>query len=148
MTGVSILLRYSLHQAEATIAEKNTTIAEQDTTIKELKWGTENISWKISYKDKKPVLEIKGRINQSEEKLDKFCILSIVGKREFYLNGNEREDKNICKEPFIPNLEKDGIWRLKKLFNYDDNRTIRVQKIYKNSLPKSYIYFTIEKNNN
>lgn len=126
MTGVSIFFGFKFYQANL--------------------WEAEQISWETSYPNDKLQLKIKGRINQSELQPKKICILLVDSQKESYVNGKPRTDKNICEqESSIANLEKDGNWEFKYTFNDEEYRTIRVEKIYNNSVPKNYKDFTIGK---
>lgn len=119
--------------------------------VKQPSSGSEEISWKTLYQDKKLSLKIKGRINQSEQQLKQICVLSVVGKNEFYVRGvlrnNENTNESTCQKSSIASLKTNGTWNFEYDFPDQNDRTIRVEKIYKNnSALKSYIDFTIRKN--
>lgn len=140
MTGVSLFLGYKLHQAQVKIANLS--------AIKQPPSETEQLSWKTTYQNNELLLTIKGTTNKSEAQPDQICVLSLVENKEYYLSGIPREDDKTCQKPSIVIPKKDRTWNFKYTFNDQNYRTIRVEKIYKNnSAPKSYIDFTIRKNN-
>ncbi len=160
MAGVSTFLGFRLHKAQIKIADLSAKI-EQLETKPDLSKPTkitqtivdrdEQLSWETLYQDKALLLTIKGR-NESELQLDKICVLSVKkienddDLNEFYLSGDKRVDENNCHKPSIVIPKEDGIWELEYLFTDQKSRTIRVEKIYNNnSVPKSYIDFTIGK---
>ncbi len=140
MTGVSLFLGYNLYQARVKIANLS--------AIKQPASETEQLSWKTSYQDNKLLLTIKGKTNEREGQPDEICVLSLAGNKEYYLNGNQKINKNNCEEPSIVIPKQDNTWNFEHTFKNQKYRTIRVEKIYKNNrAPKSYIDFTIKNNN-
>ena len=143
ITGVSIFLVYSLRQAQAEIARLSAIV--NSNPIKPTFVPEEQLSWKTSYQDNKLLLKIQGKINQTEQQLDKICVLSLAGNKEYYLSENPRRDENNCQEPSIVIPQKDNTWNFEHTFKNQKYRTIRVEKIYNNKTADNYIDFTIGK---
>lgn len=93
----------------------------------------------------KPTLELTLEISKKKEQPDEIHVFSVTESgQEFNLNSL-LEKKDTCDDSsfMCRSKTKNNIWTMKHTFDYSDNRTIRIKKIYESSTDHENLVWNI-----
>ena len=141
MMGVSLFLGYGWYELQDKYKALQVQVNKSPQNEAVLLTAVVDQGKKLTVIIKQGVLNNKDINNQ-----DEFCVLSVVNKgksteKEFYLTGEQKNDKNEndCPDKSKATLKEDGTWKLEHKFDQEEDRIIRV--IYKNKSTTNDIHF-------